>query len=226
MKLRHELKYITTPAYASALISALTVLMRRDPHGNVDGCYQTTSLYFDTIDGAAFFDKLDGTEFRRKYRIRAYNTNRQYFKLECKYKLRDWTAKESENIDPQLVRELMLGRTNLSSLSSSGTLTQRFIRDVNLMHLRPSVIIQYQRTALINEELNVRITVDEQIRTGGTCTDLFNPDLPLIPVMSDGSVVVELKYLDVLPLALALLLRPMKMQRLAVSKYALGYNKK
>ena len=226
MKLRHELKYVTTLARAQALRSSLSALMNTDPHGNTEGAYQIISLYYDTIDGAAFFEKLDGIEYRRKYRIRAYNTNRSFFKLECKYKLQDWTAKESETIDPQLVRALMRGSDVSADDETTGPLTKRFLREMTMMNLKPSVIIQYQRTALVNDDLDVRVTFDEQIRMGSYTTDVFSPDLPLIPVHDTATVVVEVKYNEVLPMAIALLLRPMTMQRLAVSKYALGYNKK
>lgn len=225
MKLRHELKYITSPAVAQSLRSALSALMDTDPNGNDDGAYLIVSLYYDTIDGAAFFEKLDGIEYRRKYRIRAYNADRSFFKLECKYKLQDRTAKESESIDPQLVRALM-SRSQVTADESAGPLTKRFLREVTMMNLKPAVIIQYQRTALVDDDLDVRITFDEQIRMGSYTTDLFASDLPLIPVNPDDSVVVEVKYNEVLPMAIALLLRPVTMQRLAVSKYALGYNKK
>jgi hypothetical protein len=225
MKLRHELKYITSPAVAQSLRSALSALMDTDPNGNDDGAYLIVSLYYDTIDGAAFFEKLDGIEYRRKYRIRAYNADRSFFKLECKYKLQDRTAKESESIDPQLVRALMSG-SQVTADESAGPLTKRFLREVTMMNLKPAVIIQYQRTALVDDDLDVRITFDEQIRMGSYTTDLFASDLPLIPVNPDDSVVVEVKYNEVLPMAIALLLRPVTMQRLAVSKYALGYNKK
>lgn len=226
MKLRHELKYVTSPAHALALRTALSSLMSTDPHGDAEGAYTIVSLYYDTIDGAAFFDKIDGIEYRRKYRIRAYNTNREFFKLECKYKLQDWTAKESETIDPRLVRHVMNGSESLIDTNPTGPLTQRFLRDVAMMNLKPSVIIQYKRTALVSEDLDVRITFDERIRMGSYTTDVFSSELPLVPVTADDSVVVEVKYNEILPMAIALLLRPMTMQRLAVSKYALGYNKK
>lgn len=226
MKLRHELKYVTSPTRAFALRMALSGLMDKDPNGDSDGAYQIVSLYYDTIDGAAFFEKLDGIEYRRKYRIRAYNANRNFFKLECKYKLQDWTAKESETLDPDVVRHLMNGSETSIDPSTLGPLAQRFVRDVAMMNLKPSVIIQYQRTALVDEALDVRITFDERIRMGSYTTDVFSTEVPLVPVSEEESVVVEVKYNDILPMAIALVIRPMTMQRLAVSKYALGYNKK
>ena len=226
MKLRHELKYVTSPAHALALRSALRGLMDTDPNGTSEGAYDIISLYYDTIDGAAFFEKLDGIEFRRKYRIRAYNANRRFFKLECKYKLQDWTAKESETLDPTVVKHVIDGSVSHIDPSTLGPLASRFVRESVMMNLKPSVVIQYKRTALVNETLDVRITFDERIRMGSYATDLFSTELPLIPVSDDESVVVEVKYNEILPMAIALVLRPMTMQRLAVSKYALGYNKK
>jgi hypothetical protein len=184
------------------------------------------SCYYDTLDGAAFFEKLNGIENRRKYRIRTYNADRTFFKLECKYKLRDWTAKESETIDPNLVKQLMADQGPIAIPEQAGPLTQRFLRDLTMMNLKPSVLIDYRRTALVMDDLDVRVTFDERIRMAAYTTDLFAECAPIVPVMDDDAVVVEVKYNEILPMSIALIIRPMIMQRSAVSKYAFGYNKK
>ena len=224
MKLRHELKYITTSTKALALKQSLKALMPRDPHGDENGTYRIISLYFDTLEGTAFFDKLNGIEYRRKYRIRTYNSDRRFFKLECKYKLQDWTAKESETVSPQLVRDLCAGNP-LKLPEGAGTLTQRFLSERLATHLVPAVIIEYQRTAYVMDDLDVRVTIDERVQMDGQSTDLFAVEQPQVPLM-ESEVVVEVKYNEVLPAAIAAILRPISMQRLAVSKYAFGYNKK
>lgn len=224
MKLRHELKYVTTPAKALALKQSLKALMQRDANGDEQGSYKIISLYFDTLDGAAFFDKLNGVEYRRKYRIRTYNSDRDFFKLECKYKLQDWTAKESERVSAAWVRAICCG-TSIDQPDEIGPLAQRFMTDQRSSHLVPAVIIEYQRTAYVMEELDVRVTIDERVQMNGYTTDLFAIEQPRVPLM-ESEVVVEVKYNDVLPATIAVVLRPITMQRLAVSKYAFGYNKK
>lgn len=224
MKLRHELKYVTTPAKALALKQSLKALMQRDANGDEQGSYRIISLYFDTLGGAAFFDKINGVEYRRKYRIRTYNTDRNFFKLECKYKLQNWTAKESERVSAAWVKAVCLGV--IPDLpEESGPLAQRFLTDQRSNHLIPAVIIEYQRTAYVMEELDVRVTLDERVQMDGYTTDLFAVDRPQVPLL-ESEVVVEVKYNDVLPATIAAVLRPITMQRLAVSKYAFGYNKK
>jgi hypothetical protein len=224
MILRHELKYVTTPTKAKALQQSLKALMQLDPNSDDTGSYRIISLYFDTVDGAAFFDKLNGIEYRRKYRIRTYNDDWRFFKLECKYKLQDWTAKESETVPAGWVNALCQGQ-DLDIPEGAGPLMRRFMMERRSGNLIPAVIIEYQRTAYVMDALDVRVTFDERIQMDGYTTDMFATDRPRVPLL-EAEVVVEVKYNEVLPASIAAVLRPITMQRLAISKYAFGYNKK
>jgi len=224
MIMRHELKYVTTTAKAKALQQSLKALMQLDSNSDLFGSYRIISLYFDTLDGAAFFDKMNGIEYRRKYRIRTYNEDRRFFKLECKYKLQDWTAKESETVPAAWVHDLCQGKP-MDISEGAGPLMQRFMTERRSGNLIPAVIIEYQRTAYVMDDLDVRVTFDERVQMDGYTTDLFATDRPRVPLL-ESDVVVEVKYNDVLPAAIAAVLRPVTMQRLAISKYAFGYNKK
>jgi len=63
----------------------LDMLMIQDEHNGIDG-YIIRSLYFDTVYDDDFFEKLEGTETRRKIRLRIYDPKSDYAMLEMKQK--------------------------------------------------------------------------------------------------------------------------------------------
>ena len=70
-KYRHELKFIISTQMAEILKQRLSLIMDVDTHSIYeDNTYLIRSLYFDDIKSTAYYEKLDGVEFRKKYRIR------------------------------------------------------------------------------------------------------------------------------------------------------------
>jgi hypothetical protein len=69
---RYELKYLLRFDQAARVLSDLIDYMTPDRHGDSDGQYAITSLYFDSPDFKAYWDKVEGHPFRRKVRVRAY----------------------------------------------------------------------------------------------------------------------------------------------------------
>lgn len=225
MEYRHELKFLIAPAEAYLLKNHLSLLMEKDPNGDAEGRYWVRSLYFDTLSGAAFFDKLDGVERRRKYRIRFYNADTDFIRLESKLKIDDLSEKTSVRIDLSLAKALMNGEVYDLRHEQDSVLTS-FVTAMKLSGLRPAVIVDYQRTAYWHQALDVRITFDEQIRSRIYDTDLFKPDPISVPVLEEDEIVLEVKYNDIIPTMIADLIRQVPLTRLAVSKYAYCYNKK
>lgn len=222
---RHELKFIMSPANAVVLKKNLRALMALDPNANDQGYYMVRSLYFDTLSGRAFFDKLDGVEFRRKYRIRYYNSNTDFIRLESKLKIHDLSQKTQERLDLTLANRLMDRDTSLIDLTTD-TVLAKFALDMKLNDLRPAVIVDYQRTAFIHPSLDVRITFDEHIRSRIYDTALFNTEFGSVPVLEPNEVVLEVKYDEIIPQTIAEIIKRVPMIRQAVSKYAYCYNKK
>ena len=67
--LRHELKFFITPLQYEVLSRTLKATLNPDPHGNEKNQYHIRSLYFDTFDDAALYDKVNGSANRSKYRF-------------------------------------------------------------------------------------------------------------------------------------------------------------
>jgi len=84
--------------------------------------------------------------------------------------------------------------------------------------LTPKTIVEYDRIPFIYAPGNVRVTLDRNIRSGVTSTDLFG-DIPLVPVSPMD--VLEVKFDAYLPDVVRLLTAGLDSRRTSVSKYAL-----
>lgn len=81
---RHELKHRVNIADYYILRNRLKYLMDLDPHGDENGMYLIRSLYFDNAEDKALREKIDGVDNREKFRIRFYNNDKSYIRLEKK----------------------------------------------------------------------------------------------------------------------------------------------
>lgn len=225
MEYRHELKFVMTQTNAYLLKKILSTIMEIDRNGDEFGRYMVRSLYFDTLGGSAFFDKLDGVEYRKKYRIRFYNSNTDFIRLEAKLKIDDLSKKTQEQISLKQATDLMNGCIDTIELKANSVLTD-FVLDLKLNALKPSVIVDYQRTAYIHQALDVRITFDEYIRSRIYDTELFKVQFASVNVMDPEEVVLEIKYNEIIPQSIADVIKHIPMNRVAVSKYAYCFNKK
>ncbi len=220
---RHELKYYINQGQYTLLSQALGHVLHNDPNGDENNEYHIRSLYFDTFDDAAMHDKLNGIKNRDKYRIRIYNHLDSKIQLECKSKLGSLISKRSLIIPLSLAEQLIAGDPSGLERTSSGLLRDMY-REMTINLLRPVVIVDYVREAYTHPAEEVRITFDKKLRTGLNSTDLFNPDIPTIPVQDAYSpMILEVKYNRFLPSYIRNLLttycqNPMHS---AISKYTL-----
>lgn len=82
VKFRHELKhYINFSDYIS-IKSRLRSIMHIDKNANENNEYKIRSLYFDNVYDKALMEKVIGVPKRHKFRIRFYNDNHEFIRLE------------------------------------------------------------------------------------------------------------------------------------------------
>ena len=74
---RFELKYPITLSQAEKLKPALRAYMVPDENGSSNGRYTLSSLYYDSPGFRCLRENLDGIKFRRKLRVRRYETARE-----------------------------------------------------------------------------------------------------------------------------------------------------
>ena len=71
---RFELKYLLHREEAENFKSNIAKQLQPDQYGDGAGTYVVSSLYFDSVDYRFYWEKKEGIKFRRKLRIRHYET--------------------------------------------------------------------------------------------------------------------------------------------------------
>lgn len=219
-KYRHELKFKISNSAAEVLKQKLSLILKKDKNAYYsDGSYLIKSLYFDDLDSSSYYEKMDGVLYRKKYRIRVYNNNDEFIRLEKKMKHNTYTAKEQILISKDIYSKILNGK--LDEIDSPTGLLEEFITNSKTKHLVPSVIVLYHRIAFTYPISEVRITFDSHIQSGLYNYDLFDKEVPMYDVSEPGKQVLEVKFNEVLPLHIANILNDIPSCKEAVSKFAI-----
>ena len=214
---RHELKYIISRASAEILRRRLPHFMARDPHAGAQGQYTIRSLYFDDFYGSAVEEKESGLATRTKYRLRCYNYDLSFVKLERKEKHGSLTKKKAQTLS----RERALSLQALQEDPQATGLTLELQNKLRWEGLRPRVLVDYDRTPFVCADGNTRITLDENLRTRPYSADLLAPATAMIPVLEPEQVILEVKFDDFLPGYLAQVIGDIPKAPMAISKFTL-----
>lgn len=242
-KYRHELKFICSKTDLLLLENQIRFLCPPDPHVGQASSYQIRSVYFDTPESDAYYENENGENDRAKYRIRIYNQSDAVIKLERKSSLSGLKQKESCRLTRSQCDALLGGldisfpdntglspgkpQSSVNSLGETANLPPlllSFLAERRNRLLQPKVTVDYDRAPYVHPIGNVRITFDRNIRSSH-CTDLFEENLPLLPILPDGMELLEVKYNEVLPRALLDVLKAgHDLRRTSFSKYYLCRN--
>ena len=200
-KYRNELKYICTEAELRILELRIKAICKRDPHVDSTGTYDIRSIYFDDLNDTCFKENEAGTDPRSKYRIRIYNGDDSRITLEKKSKSHGMTHKESTPLSREQFDAIISGRSRniFDAANQSSSLLNELELKMNMNGLRPKVVVAYRRTPFIYNAGNVRITFDRNIGHSTSFNTFFDKDIPLFPVLANGTHVLEVKYDELLP---------------------------
>ena len=160
MKYRVEKKYIVSDATLKVLNARLQAVLPSDTHQS-GSCYTVRSLYFDDAWDSGMDENEAGINIRKKFRIRHYDSNAEYFKLEIKEKNNGYTSKESCLINRGTYHGII--NEDMQILKCSDKAFNQLYVEIKTKLLRPKVIIEYERTAYVYPAGNVRITFDRNI---------------------------------------------------------------
>ena len=221
---RHELKYTLCEAEKTAIISRIKDLISLDNNA-INGSYSIRSLYFDDMWNSAYEEKLIGIQSRKKYRIRIYNYSDSNIKLECKQKEGQYIYKNSANLSKEEAQFLISGEFEFL-LERPEQLCRQFYIECREKAMVPKAIVDYERIPYIYEPGDVRITFDTNIRTGMLGFDIFDRDMPTLPVLNKEELVMEVKFTEFLPQFIRDILPPDHFEYNAVSKYVLCFEKR
>ena len=217
IKYRHELKQEISYLDMLVLRQRLLAVMQRDLHA-ADGKYEIRSLYFDNARDKALREKTDGVNVREKFRIRYYNGDSSFIKLEKKSKINGLCLKESARLTKEETQAIIDGNVGWMKDSSESLIRELYIKMIT-QGLRPKTIVDYTREPFIFAPGNVRVTLDYNIRTGMLDTDFFNMSCTTIPAGEDA-IILEVKWDEFLPDIIRDILQLKNGRAGAFSKYA------
>ena len=216
-KPRHELKHMINTADHAVLSRRVRRIARPDAHLGENGTYRIKSLYFDNINDKALREKNDGLARREKFRIRYYNDDDSFVRLEKKSKIGDLCYKDSAPITREQTEKIIAGDISWMTVSDSPLIAELYAK-MKFQGLKPRCIVYYVREAYTYPAGNVRITFDYDIRTGLYSTDFFNPNRPLIPV-PDAPTILEVKFDEFIPSVITDIIQTNTRSASAFSKY-------
>lgn len=217
---RREIKLLVSQGEYAMLQSRLKGVLLPDAHAGLNGEYWIRSLYLDDQAQSAYWEKIFGTANRKKYRIRIYDGLDSVIKLECKEKRGSCIRKRSASISRETCERIIAG--DFSPLSQyTDPLCQEVFALAGRNGLAPSVIVDYIREAYIHPVSNVRITFDKQLHAAVYSPNIFDPDMPTIPIYPDQSVILEVKYDQVFPRHISSILSHSRGTKMALSKFCL-----
>lgn len=216
---RHEHKLHINRADYIGLAARLRHLARLDPNSLDDGKYKIRSLYFDNYLDKAMFEKYLGVSRREKFRIRFYNDNPDFIRLEKKSKCNRLCYKENTRLTKSECEKILIGDYGFL-MEKENPLCAELYTKLHYEQLRPIVIVDYYREAYIYRPGNVRITLDSDIRTSNNVVKLFAGDLVTIPAAK--ATILEVKYDGFLPENIRQLIRIDNRHESEFSKYGVS----
>lgn len=190
---RKELKYSITNNDFHIINHNLSHLIEKDPNCIGDN-YTISSIYFDNYNKTSYNQVKNGLSERWKYRIRFYNYDDSYIKLEKKYKINGLTNKKSIRITKEQFYDIFSRKIKINKNNNS--LLNEFIIKMGTEFLRPIICIEYDRIPFIYKLGDVRITLDYNIRYTDKYTELFNSNKKVYYLQNK---ILEIKYNELIP---------------------------
>jgi hypothetical protein len=238
--LRYELKYLLRREQVAPLVDELRQMLSLDAHGGPLGTYPITSLYYDTPDYQAYWDKLDGHRNRRKIRVRVYGdtliTPQTPAFLEIKQRIDQMMRKRrlaltySEAVDFEGYYELGVAREEAGKAADRALLHEVYYL-YSMLQLQPACVVTYDRMAFEGDAYapDLRITLDTNLRGRSHNLSLLSPAAPSVAgedvadhlVLGPEYAVLEVKSNYNVPRWVALLLARHRCTFYRISKYCM-----
>lgn len=215
---RHEYKYQCTLQKLLCIRNQIEPIMQRDSNVGEDGIYMIRSLYFDDYDNRCFYENVNGTDPREKFRIRIYNGDSFFIKLELKQKMRGKTKKLSCRLTEELCRQVMRGE-ELPIDAIDSALYRKFCLQQSLRLLRPKVIVEYDRVPFVYTDGNVRVTFDLHIRSSDQIECFLDKEIVSRLIMPNNQHILEVKFDEYIPDFIYQSVQAEKLQQTTFSKY-------
>lgn len=214
-KYRHELKHSISFGDFLMLTGKIGLIAKPDENMR-GGEYFIRSLYFDSYSDKVLREKLDGLGEREKFRIRFYNMDSGFVRLEKKSKKEGLCLKRSAVLTKEQAEKIIAEDTSFLEHSEEPLLRELYIKMLT-EKLRPKIIVDYKRRAYVFPYGNVRVTFDYDISSSYDPENFFG-ETSKIPVPNE--IILEVKYDEFLPQIIADITQLGGRQGCSFSKYA------
>ena len=220
---RYESKYRLTIQQYHQLKNAFQPYLVLDPYtrDKPDHRYLVRSLYYDSFDLRAYFEKVNGNNNRIKYRLRSYSStlnNEPPIRVELKLRRGIKTEKLSTFI-PASDYKTFLDTKHFSA--EDNPVLIEFERYVHTRNLHPKLLVEYHREGYQTRTKDqLRITFDHDV-SSVSAKNLF-PRQPLFRSHHKNIIVLEIKHHQQLPSWLKKIVKDHNLKIVANSKYCQG----
>jgi len=193
--------------------------MRPDSHSG--GTYIVNNLYLDDRYDNLYRAKYMGQFQRDKYRLRYYNNDMSFIRLERKHKDGIMSYKETIPVSQEQYMRIKAGDLEFIH-EEIDPLWQKLSVLQKIRGLRPTAVYSYQREAYVYELGDVRFTFDsppfcpEQDAVFG-----YDP-LSCSYGKEDYSLLLEVKYTAFMPEIIKQLLNGLRLAYTGISKYCVA----
>lgn len=168
---RFELKYLLSHDQYRAMAAELKNYMLLDQRGDAYGRYLITSLYFDTVDYRAYWDKVEGHRFRRKVRVRVYGRERVTPDTLCFAEIKQRINKTLQKKRAFLPYATAMALCEAGEpVAGESEADQAVIDEIlylrQTLQLQPACVVSYHRLAFegSEHEPGLRVTFDSELK--------------------------------------------------------------
>ena len=245
MQGRFELKFVVDAETKNRFLDSVRENLVADPHGN-NAVYRVSSLYFDTPDYQAVWEKLDGESIRRKFRLRYYSIESDPTGaegqvvgevvadnafMEIKHRIRNTVYKQRARLTRPGATSILRDAKQLSRLadhvaeSANGDhfLIDEIQRSATMQKLQAATVITYLREAWMGTvDDRLRVTFDSRCQAYGPHAFAEVENNNGKNCLDPNLVIMEVKFDRAIPCWIRDVLVKQQLQLQRFSKYASG----
>jgi len=226
---RYEFKYLLNAKQREEIETEISHFMTYDGHVHEElgNQYFVRSLYFDTPAAKHYYEKIDGTRLRRKFRIRSYSTSPSsevpiYLEEKGRHVERTFKHRVQITQDDLPIFYDPDRHLELRDRYPDTEIIDRFIYSSMKRRISPVVLVDYIRRPYNSPfDIHFRLTFDSELRAAAART-LFPDAATRWHLSQAGYTILEVKFQRRLPAWFHRIIQAHDMRRLSISKFCKG----
>ena len=215
---RYEKKYLLNRAQYEEIRRRLSEYMEEDSYG----LHTIRNIYYDTKDDELIRTSLEKPRYKEKFRVRCYGNgaadSSRFLEIKKKYQ---------GNVNK---RRIVMSKEQAEDYLERGIKPReesQIFKEIDyVLHhyeLEPKMYLAYDRIALFGKEDDqFRVTFDQNIRSRNEHL-VLEDDTNTTRLLPEGSVLMEVKIHQAMPLWFVRILTDLGIQSISFSKYGSAY---